>query len=242
VGTAVAARYASARPALHDRAVALIRRWVPPPDRALDVGCGTGLSTRALADLAEQVVGVDVSEEMLHARESDSRPSYVRATAERLPFADATFDLATIASAIHWFDRDAAREVARVLRPSASLVVYDVWFPAQMVGVEEFHTWTSTEMGTRYRSVPKNEFHAADLPAFGFNHAWREDIEVPVQMSHVGLVDYLMTHSERIAAVAAGQETEDEQRDFLARGSASFFDGKDAREMTFGIWVEAFDR
>jgi ubiquinone/menaquinone biosynthesis C-methylase UbiE len=195
-----------------------------------------------LADLAEEAVGVDVSREMLHARESDSRPSYVRAAAERLPFADATFDLATIASAIHWFDRDAAREVARVLRPSAPLVVYDVWFPAQMVGVGEFHTWMSTEMGGRYRSVPKNEFQGADLAPFGFSHARREDIEVPVQMSHIGLVDYLMTHSERIAAVASGQETEDEQREFLARGLASFFDGVDAREMTFGIRVEAFDR
>src|SRR4051794_15697233 len=179
-GTAVAARYASARPALHDRAIALIELWVPPPDRALDVGCGTGLSTRALEGFAQDTVGVDVSKEMLRARERDSHATYVLAAAEHLPFADSTFDLATTASAIHWFDRDAARELARVLRPSAPLVVYDVWFPAQMVGVEEFHTWMSTEMGARYRSVPKNEFVAADLAKFGFNRAWREDLAVPV--------------------------------------------------------------
>jgi SAM-dependent methyltransferase len=237
VGNAVAARYASARPALHDRAIDLIRRWIPPPHRALDVGCGTGLSTRALASFAHETVGVDVSEEMLRAREQDSDATYVRASAERLPFADSTFDLATIASAIHWFDR-----YARVLRASASLVVYDVWFPAQMVGVEEFRGWMSTEVGSRYRSVPKNEFDAANLAEFGFNHAWREDMEVPVLMSLGRLVAYLMTHSERITAVCSGQETEEEQRDFLTRGLAPFFEGVDEREMTFGIWVEAFDR
>lgn len=242
VGKAVAARYASARPALHDRAIALIRRSLPPPDCALDVGCGTGLSTRALAEYAKEAVGVDVSEEMLRARERDSGATYVRAAAERLPFADSTFDLVTIASAIHWFDRNAAREVARVLRPAASLVVYDVWFRAQMVGVEGFHTWMSTEMGPRYRSVPKNEFVPADLAEFGFNHAWREDIDVPVQMSLGGLVDYLMTHSERIAAISEGRETEEEQREFLTGGSAPFFEGVDEREVNFGIWVEAFDR
>jgi SAM-dependent methyltransferase len=179
VGSAVATRYASARPALHDRAIALIRRRVRPPQRALDVGCGTGLSTRALAQFAQEAVGVDVSEEMLRARERDSRATYVRAAAERLPFADATFDLTTIASAIHWFERDAMREVARVLRPSASLVVYDVWFPAAMLGVERFHTWMSTEMASRYPSVSKNEFGAADLAEFGFTRAGREDIDVP---------------------------------------------------------------
>ena len=43
---------------------------------------------------------------------------YVRAGAKRLPFRDATFELATIASAIHWLDADAIRSSRK--RPSAS--------------------------------------------------------------------------------------------------------------------------
>lgn len=241
VGNEVATRYASARPALHDHAIALVSQRIRPPHRALDVGCGTGLSTRALAQFAQEAVGVDISEEMLRARERDSRAAYVRAAAEHLPFADATFNLTTIASAIHWFDREGVREIARVLSPSASLVVYDVWFPAQMPGVDEFHTWMNTQMGSRYRSVPKNAFEAAHLTQFGFIHAWREDLEVPVRMSLPQLAAYLMTHSERIAAISEGQETEDEQRDFLTDGLHQFFEGFDERVLTFGIWVEAFD-
>jgi len=235
-------RYASARPALHDRAIDLIRRWAAAPRRGLDVGCGTGLSTRALAEFAQEAVGVDISEEMLNARESDSRAMYVRAAAEGLPFADSVFDLATVASAIHWFERDATREISRVLQPAASLVVYDVWFPAQMVGVEEFHNWMTTEIGSRYRSVPKNDFDAAGLAEFGFNRAWREDIDVPVRLSLAGLTTYLMTHSERISAIVKGQETEEEQRQFLTSSLAQFFKGDDERDVIFSIWVEAFDR
>jgi predicted TPR repeat methyltransferase len=58
VGAAVAARYARARPQLHDRVVALLEERLPPPRLALDLACGTGLSTRPLSSFAASVVGV----------------------------------------------------------------------------------------------------------------------------------------------------------------------------------------
>jgi hypothetical protein len=51
-----------------------------------------------------------------------------------------------------------------------------------------------------------------------------------------------MTHSERIVAVAEGQETEEEQRGFLANGLDPFFVGVEERDVVFSIWFEAFDR
>jgi hypothetical protein len=51
-----------------------------------------------------------------------------------------------------------------------------------------------------------------------------------------------MTHSERIVAVAEGHETEEEQRDLLADRLDPFFVGVEERDVTFGIWVEAFYR
>lgn len=101
---AIAKRYAFARPNLHHHVTPiLLRRVLPQRRRALDLGYGTGLSTAALTGFANTVVGADASEDMLAAR-TDDVALYVLAAAERLPFADQSFDLVTIASAIHWFD------------------------------------------------------------------------------------------------------------------------------------------
>jgi ubiquinone/menaquinone biosynthesis C-methylase UbiE len=137
---------------------------MPKPDHALDLGAGTGLSTRAMLGFAETVVGIDTSEEMLQRR-SESRGYYVLAAAELLPFRDDVFDLATIASALHWFGPDALGEVVRVLRPGGSLVVYDVWFPAEMRGVAAFHQWATGEGLSRYVSVPRHAHDRETLQA-----------------------------------------------------------------------------
>jgi len=135
VGGVVAKRYAQARPGLHHHVVALLAERLPRPDRVIDVGCGTGLSTEPVTSFARVVVGVDVSEEMLRARVRGGRAHYVGARAEQLPFREGTFELATIASAVHWFGPEAVGEIGRVLKPSAWLVVYDVRFRAEMLGL-----------------------------------------------------------------------------------------------------------
>jgi ubiquinone/menaquinone biosynthesis C-methylase UbiE len=87
-----AAGYASARPHLHPEVFAHVReklRLAARLKRALDVGCGTGLSSVALLDLAQEVVGVDASRDMLrHARRAVG-VRYVASGAEALPFRDA---------------------------------------------------------------------------------------------------------------------------------------------------------
>ncbi|MEA2521813.1 MAG: hypothetical protein QOI81_1459, partial [Actinomycetota bacterium] len=129
VGRDVAERYAQARPGLHKHAVDLVMARHPRVARAIDVACGTGLSTTPLRSIAQHVVGADVSWDMLTAVPRDQPVSYVQARAEQLPFGDGSFALATVCSAIHWFARDAVAELHRILSDAGVLVVYDVWFP-----------------------------------------------------------------------------------------------------------------
>jgi ubiquinone/menaquinone biosynthesis C-methylase UbiE len=239
-GRAVAARYAAARPDLHRLAIELLAGRVPKPDHALDLGAGTGLSTRALLGFAETVVGIDTSEEMLQRR-SESRGYYVLAAAEVLPFRDDVFDLATIASALHWFGREALAEVARVLRPGGSLVVYDVWFPAEMNGVAGFHEWATGEGLSRYVAAPRYGHDRETLQAAGFEYLWDADLRREVEMTQPELVAYLMTHSDRIAAVRQGLESEAEQRAMLSQGIGPFFAGEATRWLAFGIDVDVFE-
>jgi SAM-dependent methyltransferase len=99
--------------------------WLAPEpgERVVDVGCGTGHLTAAIAEAGADVVGVDRSPSMLSgARAEYPELALVRADATALPFAgvDAVFSNA----ALHWVgDQDAAvASVAAALREGGRFV------------------------------------------------------------------------------------------------------------------------
>uniref|UniRef100_A0A3B5KAW9 Zgc:162396 n=1 Tax=Takifugu rubripes TaxID=31033 RepID=A0A3B5KAW9_TAKRU len=95
---------------------------------AVDLGCGTGQTTRLLAPHF-QVVGIDVSETQLEqARAVLSCPNitYRKGTAEDLPFPDGSVDLITASSAAHYFDESKfMAEANRVLKPGGCIALMD---------------------------------------------------------------------------------------------------------------------
>ena len=104
----VAVGYGSARPFLHREVFARVRDLIgstPLMRRALDVGCGTGMSSIALGDLAQEVVGVDASVDMLRHARQGSGLRYAAALAEALPFRNGSFDLIAACGSIDWVDR-----------------------------------------------------------------------------------------------------------------------------------------
>jgi SAM-dependent methyltransferase len=122
----VAAAYAFDRPPVHPlilRSARLERR----AGRALDVGCGAGLSTAALAPLAEHAIGLEPAPAMLaHSRAVAPQARFVIGAAERLPFGAGTFDLVTAAGSLNYADLPPALgEIARVLAPGGRFLLYD---------------------------------------------------------------------------------------------------------------------
>ena len=93
----------------------------------LDLGCGTGRFTEALAVCFDaDVVGVDPSNKMLGqagAKKRDPRVRYELGRAECIPVPDDSVDLIFISMALHHFDKPsvAARECRRVLKSEATL-------------------------------------------------------------------------------------------------------------------------
>jgi SAM-dependent methyltransferase len=105
---------------------AAVARLETPPARALDLGTGTGAGALWLAREFPRagVTGVDISEAMIEqARrklpaELSGRVDFLVGDAERLSFADGSFDLVAQISVPVFFD-----EVARVLAPGGHVVV-----------------------------------------------------------------------------------------------------------------------
>ena len=101
-------------------------------DRVLDAACGTG--DLAIADLkagAGKVTGLDFSEQMLARARRKAPLEWVRGDLLALPFADGTFDAATVGFGVrNVADLELAlRELRRVLRPGGRLAVLEITQP-----------------------------------------------------------------------------------------------------------------
>lgn len=117
-----------------------VSRWQAPPRAvALDIATGTGDFAAALTERAERVIGIDFCRPMLDlaARKLRGRKVLLMAAdALAIPFASASFDVATIAFA----QRNVAdtgrlyAEIARVLKPGAALLALEFARPQRGIG------------------------------------------------------------------------------------------------------------
>jgi len=138
----LAAAYAHDRPPIHEQ-ILRAARLARQADQALDVGCGAGLSTAALAPLARQVVGLEPIPTMLtHRRTVAPQAGFVIGQAEQLPFATGSFDLVTAAGSLNYADLPSAlAEIARVLTQAGTFLLYDFSVGRHSVSGDELARW-----------------------------------------------------------------------------------------------------
>ena len=102
--------------------------------RVLDVACGPGIVTAALAARALEVVALDLTPQMLEkARERCGKAGrtnvlFKEGSATALPFADASFDAVITRLSFHHFLEPyaALKEMLRVLRPGGTVAIADI--------------------------------------------------------------------------------------------------------------------
>lgn len=100
--------------------------------RVVDVGCGEGRFTRALATQGAEVFGIDINDAALAAASAapgGENVTYLLGRAEDLPFEDASIDVVVYSNSLHHIDADnmaqALGEAARVLKPEGKLCVIE---------------------------------------------------------------------------------------------------------------------
>jgi len=103
------------------------------PSLVVDLGAGTGLSTRVWADRAERAVGVEANARMVERARvvtAEQDVDYVQALAEETGLPDNAADLVTCSQAFHWMEPAAVlAEAARMLRSGGVFAAYDYDVP-----------------------------------------------------------------------------------------------------------------
>lgn len=186
--------------------------------RALDVACGTGMSSVALAEIAESVIAVDASAEMLaHARQHP-RVNYQRGAAEVLPVGNGEFDLVTVALGFHWFQQERfLAEARRVLQPGGWLVIYNQGFGGELREQPLFQNWYREVYLQRFPSPPRRPAGFSEKLAHAHGFVWQgaETFRHEAKLTTEQFVGGLLTQSNVIAAVEEGGQTLTDVADWL---------------------------
>ena len=120
----LSALYQQVRPTYPHQVIEEILKHVPSRQFAWDCGAGSGQFTQLLAPHFEHIVATDLSSQQLHQAPYFENVSYQVQQAEQTSFADQSFDLITVAQAIHWFNfEEFYKEVKRTLKKDGILAV-----------------------------------------------------------------------------------------------------------------------
>ncbi len=237
----VAAAYAFARPPVHDAIVAAVRDHLAlaaPVERALDVGCGAGRSTAALAVVAHKSVGIEpVAAMLVHRHRVAPGARFVVGSAETLPVATGAFDIVTAAGSINYTQPELfLKEAARVLRADGVLIIYDFSQGRRFPTTRLLEEWYAA-FERRYPPQPGYALDPRALPFAdaGLRLAGYQELTIDLPMSTESYVRYAMSESGVEVAIAGGAN-EDEIRVWCSRTLDPVF-GNEARRVLFDTYV-----
>ncbi|RSK31819.1 class I SAM-dependent methyltransferase [Hymenobacter metallilatus] len=211
---------------------------VPGRSTAWDCATGNGQVAAVLAGHFAQVTATDISSAQLAQAPQRPNITYQLSPAEHTPFAAASFDLITVAQALHWFAIDAFNtEARRVLRPGGILAEWGYGLlrisPEIDEVVRRFHDETMRPYWDDNRWHVTEEY--ARLPFLVGAGGQTARFEVRRQWSAEWLLNYLRTWS---SVVKFQQQHHHDPVGVLAAEVTRLW-GAGAREVVFPVFARA---
>jgi ubiquinone/menaquinone biosynthesis C-methylase UbiE len=115
------------------------------PAVVVDLGSGTGLSTRWAANWSSEVIGVEPSDDMrtrAAAVTNDPNVRYVPGWSNATALPDACADVVLAVQALHWMEPPSTFiEISRILRPGAVFAAIDCDWPPSVGNADAEQTW-----------------------------------------------------------------------------------------------------
>jgi len=139
------------------------------PMLVVDLGSGTGLSTRWASRWGEEVLGIEPSDDMRVRAAAVTTAANVRyesgwSSATNLP--DRCADVVLAVQALHWMDPAATfTEVARVLRPGGVFAAIDCDWPPSIGNADAEQAWHTARAAVAIHERTLAGWSAAGAPA-----------------------------------------------------------------------------
>jgi len=172
--------YAKSRPSYPTQAIAFIveRCRLTAESTLIDIGSGTGISSRLIAAQGPTVIGIEPNDDMRTQAENQSldveNVSYLKGTAEDTTLLDSVADAVLCAQAFHWFDANTAlNEFRRILKPGGWAVL--------MWNERDEHDQFTKRYGDLLRELPETK-----------------SVEVPRGAAGQALLDSQLFHSQEL--------------------------------------------
>lgn len=188
--------YAKYRPSYPTAAIDIILEGMKTqsPIIAADVGAGTGISSRLLAERGVRVLAIEPNADMRQAAAPHPLVEFSQGTAEATGLHDASVDLVTCFQSFHWFNPEPTLlEFNRILKPSGRLAaVWNEWdknddFTANYIHLVE--TASNSPPNQKYRTTVESlaSYHLVDIKHYVF--PYKQDVDL------TGLIGLTQSHS-----------------------------------------------
>jgi len=207
--------------------------------RVLDLGCGTGVVTRALArrdDFKGEILGVDLSEALIDAAKGfardeglSARIDYRVGDAQALEHADSSFDAVVTHTLISHVSDPAAliAQAARVTAPGGVIVIFDGDYSSMTFGAGDSDS-NDAVVGGILDAVVANPQVMREVPALLLQNGLEMADFLPALHAEAGQGSFFVSLAEAYVpmAVKAGTISDGVAPDWLAAQRAASDDGK----------------
>ena len=233
------------RPFLHKQVIEQFRKdsLERGYQNGLDVGCGAGLSAKALKMICSNVTGTDISPEMIAVAQEicgEEGYTFFPCKAEEVPHPAVPYDIVTAAGVVQWVDRDAfLRNLHRIMCPDGEVLIYDFCISDRMAGCEAYTAWWHEQYLKEFPKPYRNEqvWTQADVEPAGFRMVKQIPLELSYEFDLDAFVKFMMIQSNVNVKIESNERSADQVRLWFCKTLANIFaSGKQTAVFTGYSW------
>lgn len=234
----IAEGYIKDRPYLHGQVMDMVKHKMNLCSNfknGMDIGCGAGLSTKALRTICDHVTGTDISSEMIKAALAlygEEGYNFKTCRAEDIEAKDKSLDIVTAAGSINWIDEHKLLPLLQnAMTDNGLLLIYDFWITDQMEQNREYTDWWYQEYLPNFPKPKRkeNKWTDRDVAEYGFQIFSREEYTTAYEMDKDYFVRFMLLQSNVIAQVEEGGRSLEEVKTWFYDTLSKFW--KEGKKM-----------